>query len=197
MFILLLYEVYKNWVVFFELIVGCFVVLYGILLGIMIDYYEVFDFDVGEYIVSYYVCFGCDDVWDNCLCGVGLLLIKMLVGWLLFYYVMDWCDFGCYKFGVMLLDLYDFCCILGWLLYLLFELDVCYENDGFKLGVIYVCGVVVSGGLLYVYYGGVDIVVCVGIVLLDSLLVELFFVGWFVFIFLVWRFYDYFEMLFG
>ncbi|HEU6456654.1 MAG TPA: hypothetical protein VN201_14460, partial [Roseateles sp.] len=75
--------------------------------------------------------------------------------------------------GAMLLDLHDPCRILGRLSHPLLEPDARYENDGLKSGVIYACGAVVSGGLLHVYYGGADTVVCAGTVPLDSLLAEL------------------------
>jgi glycosyl hydrolase family 130 (putative beta-1,4-mannooligosaccharide phosphorylase) len=40
------------------------------------------------------------------------------------------------------------------------EPDECYENHGWKPGVIYSYGAVVKDGNLIVYYGGADIVVC-------------------------------------
>jgi predicted GH43/DUF377 family glycosyl hydrolase len=35
-----------------------------------------------------------------------------------------------------------------------------YENHGAKSGVVYVCGAVIKGDTLFVYYGGADSVVC-------------------------------------
>ncbi len=168
-----LHEAHKNWVVFPEPIAGRFAVLHGISPGIMIDYHEALDFDAGEHIASHYACSGRDDAWDNRLRGAGPPPIKTPAGWLLLYHAMDRRDPGRYKLGAMLLDLYDPCRILGRLSHPLLEPDERYENEGLKSGVIYACGAVVSGGLLHVYYGGADTVVCAGTVPLDSLLAEL------------------------
>jgi predicted GH43/DUF377 family glycosyl hydrolase len=57
------------------------------------------------------------------------------------------------------------------------EPDACYENEGFKSGVVYSCGAVVIGEELFVYYGGADSVSCVAVANLEHFLQELMSVG--------------------
>ena len=47
--------------------------------------------------------------------------------------------------------------------------DEPYENHG-KPGIVYACGAVIRGEMLYVYYGGADKVVCVAIAPLKQFL---------------------------
>jgi predicted GH43/DUF377 family glycosyl hydrolase len=55
----------------------------------------------------------------------------------------------------------------------LIEPDARYENEGFKQGVIYVCGAALIGDRLFVYYGGADTVVCAATLRLADLLTQL------------------------
>ena len=62
--------------------------------------------------------------------------------------------------GATLLDLNDPTKILRRSIAPVLSPDARYENEG-KPGIVYACGAVVRGDMLYVYYGGADKVVCV------------------------------------
>jgi len=53
------------------------------------------------------------------------------------------------------------------------EPDADYENNGFKSGVVYVCGAIVKEEKIFVYYGGADKVVCVACASLKDFLQSL------------------------
>jgi predicted GH43/DUF377 family glycosyl hydrolase len=53
------------------------------------------------------------------------------------------------------------------------EPDARYETEGAKPGIVYACGAVVRNGMLLVYYGGADNVVCVAAAPLDDFLARL------------------------
>ena len=50
--------------------------------------------------------------------------------------------------------------------------DEAYENHG-KPGIVYACGALVKDGVLYVYYGGADKVVCVATAKFDEFLSDI------------------------
>jgi predicted GH43/DUF377 family glycosyl hydrolase len=65
-----------------------------------------------------------------------------------------------YKVGAMLLDLVDPTKVLYRAAKPIISPDEYYENHG-KPGIVYAAGAVVRDGMLFVYYGGADKVVCV------------------------------------
>jgi predicted GH43/DUF377 family glycosyl hydrolase len=81
--------------------------------------------------------------------------IKTTDGWILLYHAMDKNDPNRYKLGALLLDLKDPSRVLARSVGPILSPDHWYEND-WKPGIIYVCGAVVFGGDLLVYYGGGD-----------------------------------------
>lgn len=164
---------HKNWSIFPELINGKYAILHGISPRIQIEYRDSLDFDGVEPIHSEYQCSGNARSWDNRLRGAGPPPIRTDAGWLLLYHAMDCHDPGRYKVGAMLLALDDPTQIIGRLPYPLIEPDARYENEGFKQGVIYVCGAALIEGRLFVYYGGADTVVCAATLLLADLLAQL------------------------
>ncbi len=164
---------HKNWVIFPELINSQYAILHGISPHIQIEYRDSLVFDGAAPICSEYRCSGNQHSWDNRLRGAGPPPIKTAAGWLLLYHAMDHKDPGRYKVGAMLLDLDDPARIIGRLPYPLIEPDARYENEGFKQGVIYVCGAALIGDRLFVYYGGADTVVCAATLRLADLLTQL------------------------
>jgi predicted GH43/DUF377 family glycosyl hydrolase len=83
---------------------------------------------------------------------------------------MDKNDPNRYKVGAMILDYHNPEKILYRSRVPILEPDEHYENEGMKAGVVYVCGAVVDGDVLHIYYGGADMVMCVASSNLDDFL---------------------------
>ncbi len=172
-------SVNKNWVIFPEKIHGKFAILHSISPKIRIHYFESMDDfqDENYFIESAYVKTPRSRSWDNWVRGAGPPPIKTEAGWLLLYHAMDYKDPNRYKLGAMLLDLSDPTKVLYRSKGPILEPEACYENEGFKSGVVYSCGAVVVDGRLYVYYGGADTVTCVAVADLDHFLKDLMSTG--------------------
>lgn len=155
-------EIHKNWVLFPEKIGGKFAILHSISPKIQIAYLDRLKGLTGEegHIKSRYEKAPRGRAWDSWVRGAGPPPIKTKEGWLLLYHAMDRRDPDRYKLGAMLLDLDDPTRILARSTRPILAPDECYENEGFKSGVVYCCGAVVKDGRLIVYYGGADTVVC-------------------------------------
>lgn len=154
-------EVHKNWVIFPEKIKGKYAILHSISPQISIAYLDNLDFKNQDYVNSHYRVKIRKNCWDNWLRGAGPPPIKTEKGWLLFYHAMDQNDPGKYKVGAMLLDLDEPTKVLHRAQEPILEPNKCYENNGFKAGVVYASGAVVKNGNLLLYYGGADNYVCV------------------------------------
>lgn len=90
-------------------------------------------------------------------------------GWLVLYHAHDTQEPSKYKVGAMLLDLVDPTRVLYRAVAPVISPDAHYENDG-KPGIVYAGGAAVRDGILYVYYGGADKVVCVATAHLETFL---------------------------
>jgi predicted GH43/DUF377 family glycosyl hydrolase len=169
--------IHKNWSVFSEKINGKFAILHGISPDIMVEYRDSLDFEDGEYIDSKRPPYGQQrmrmGVWDTWIRGAGPPPLKTKDGWLLLYHAMDLNDPNRYKLGAMLLDGNDPTKVLYRSQTPILEPDLPYENEGFKSGVVYACGAVITEGKLFVYYGGADSVTCVAMADIDTFLNEL------------------------
>ncbi|MBN1162464.1 hypothetical protein JXA34_01830 [Patescibacteria group bacterium] len=167
-------EVHKNWVIFPEKINGKYAVLHSINPEISIEYLDNLEFKDSKYIISLYGgAKAPKDRWDNWIRGAGPPPIKTKEGWLLFYHAMDMRDPGRYKVGALLLDLKDPTKVLHRAKSPVLEPDQCYENSGFKPGVVYAVGSAVVGGTLFLYYGASDSYICVAHTNLNEFLKEL------------------------
>ncbi len=155
-------EIQKNWVVFPEKIKGKFAILHSIAPNIMIDYFDLIE-KPNVVIDSYRNNQSDDRRWDNILRGVAAPPIKIDSGWLVLYHAMDRRDPNKYKVGAMILDYENPEKILYRASQPILEPLLHYENEGFKAGVVYVCGTVIKDEKLFVYYGGADTVVCVAV----------------------------------
>lgn len=169
-------EIHKNWVIFPEKINGKFAILHSINPKVWIEYVDSMD-ELGrdKYIKSVYGSREAQDKksaerWDSWVRGAGPPPIKTKYGWLLLYHAMSDRDPNRYKLGGMILDLKNPTKVLYRSKKALLEPDECYENEGFKSGVVYSCGAVVIENEIYVYYGGADTVVCVATANLEDLL---------------------------
>lgn len=98
-------EYHKNWVLFPEKINGKYAILHSISPKISVAYRDSLEFEVGEYIQSYYNGDSRPkNCWENLLRGAGAPPVKTRLGWLLFYHALDENDPGKYKVGAMILD---------------------------------------------------------------------------------------------
>lgn len=166
-------EMHKNWVIFPEKINGKYAVLHSVSPDILIDYFDTMDFDGSDYIESHYQSSGRGTHWDNWMRGVAAPPIKTKEGWLVLYHAMDKQDPNKYKLGAMILDSENPQKILYRCNTPLLEPTEWYENEGYKAGVIYVCGASAIDNTLFVYYGGADTVVCAATANLDTLLSQI------------------------
>ena len=168
-------QVHKNWVIFPEKINGKYAILHSVVPKVDIAYRNSIE-DIGteEPFIESWVGSRSDlpareDVWDSFIRGAGPPPLKTDRGWLLLYHAIDDRDPGRYKLGAMLLDLNDPSKVLYRSIAPILSPDERYENEG-KPGIVYACGAVVRDGILYVYYGGADKVICVATTPLHSFL---------------------------
>lgn len=167
-------ELHKNWVLFPEKINGQYAILHGISPDIMVDYLENLDnFDGKTFIKSIHQHSPRWQLRDRGIRGVGPAPIKTKYGWLVLYHAMEASDPDRYKLFAMILDLKDPTKILYKSNTPILEPDESYENEGYKWGVVYSCGAIVKDGILFVYYGGADMVTAVATTNLDKFLEEL------------------------
>lgn len=168
-------EIHKNWVIFPEKINGKFAILHSVSPKVRVDYIKSLNElrQDDTFIQSHYVKSSRRKAWDSWVRGAGPPPIKTKYGWLLLYHAMDDNDPNRYKLGAMLLDLKDPTQVLYRSNAPILEPDACYENEGFKSGVVYSCGAVVVDKNLYLYYGGADTVSCVAVANLEKFLKDL------------------------
>lgn len=166
-------EVHKNWVVFPRKIGGRYAILHSLKPCVQVAYVESLEDLASTRIDSHHD--GClpGAGWDNWMRGAGAPPLETPDGWLLLYHAMDRADPDRYKLGVMLLDRDNPSRVRARLPWPLLEPNARYENDGFKVGVVYNCGAVIRDDRLLVYYGGADAVVCGAEVSLPALLASL------------------------
>ena len=109
------------------------------------------------------------NTWDSSKVGVTAPPIKTKYGWLLLYHGVSK-SHSTYRIGCVLLDLKDPTIILARSTDPIFEPKEDYEKNGVVNNVVFPCGMVVKGKLLYIYYGGGDRVVGVATMELDVIL---------------------------
>jgi beta-1,2-mannobiose phosphorylase / 1,2-beta-oligomannan phosphorylase len=171
-------QLHKNWSLFPEKIGGKFAILHSVSPRIEVEYRDSLE-GIGTtqpFIESWNGARSSIPVrqgfWDNYVRSAGPPPLKTARGWLLFYHAHDRHEKDRYKLGAMLLDLRDPTKVLYRSRQPILEPDYHYENEG-KPGVVYACGSTVNDGMLYVYYGGADRVVCVAYAPIEPFLNEL------------------------
>lgn len=109
--------------------------------------------------------------WDSMKIGPGAVPIKTEKGWLNIYHgVFPTMSGSIYRLGVALHDLKDPSKIVGvsddWIL----EPEAPWEVSGYVHNVVFTCGAVEeNGGLVRIYWGGADTVMCAGEADIDTL----------------------------
>ena len=171
-------QVHKNWVIFPEKIKGKYAILHSLSPEIMIEYIDNMNsFNGKKFINSIHQDHPNWHKRERGMRGVGGAPIKTKHGWLVFYHAMEPHETHRYKIWAMLLDLKDPTKILYRSKKPILEPDVFYENQGHKAGVIYSCGAVVKDGILFLYYGGADMVSCVATANIELFLKDLMTTG--------------------
>ncbi|MEK9181809.1 MAG: hypothetical protein AAB786_02195 [Patescibacteria group bacterium] len=107
--------------------------------------------------------------WDNAKVGIAAPPIKTKNGWLLLYHGVSR-DNSTYRIGAVLLDKNDPTLVLSRTADSIFEPEESYEKVGLVNNVVFPCGMIKRGKLLYIYYGGGDTVVGVATMEIDIIL---------------------------
>lgn len=169
-------QVHKNWVLFPEKINGRFAVLHSLHSGsrdrVLIDYLDTLSEEPPGGIQSPYLPVRDTSVWDSTVRGVGPPPIRTERGWLVLYHANDHRQPSQYKLGAMLLDLAEPTRVIARSSAPVLSPVAEYENTGAKPGIVYACGATVRDGILTVYYGAADYVVCAARHSLDTLLAQ-------------------------
>src|SRR3989338_4245078 len=158
----------KNWVLFPEKIRGQFAVLHSIIGDtnerVRIEYTDDLKTLKNRLFVSPDPQQMPDRplAWHTRVRSAGPPPLKTDKGRLVFYHAHDARKAHRYKIGAMLLDLADPTKIVARAHASVLEPDFDYENTG-KPGIVYACGATIQNGILYLYYGGADKVICVAI----------------------------------
>jgi predicted GH43/DUF377 family glycosyl hydrolase len=139
---------------------------------IWLDYSDDLNFGENKWLGGKVIFRSEPHTWYSEKVGIGPPPIKTNQGWLLIFHGLSKEDLK-YRIGTMLLDLNRPEHILSILPYPILEPDAVYENQGLRLGTVFVCGAVELGNNIYLYYGGADQNVCVASISRDTLLHEL------------------------
>ncbi|MBU1966800.1 hypothetical protein KKH50_00720 [Patescibacteria group bacterium] len=107
--------------------------------------------------------------WDSSKIGIAGPPLKTEKGWLLIYHGVSKFDQN-YRLGYMILDLNDPFHVLYRTKYPILEPQMEFEKKGIVDNVVFSCGAVEKDGLVYLYYGGADKVMCVATMEMKKLL---------------------------
>jgi predicted GH43/DUF377 family glycosyl hydrolase len=133
------------------------------------DHLDSLDFKAAEVNKCIPVLSARPGMWDSSKVGISAPPIKTPQGWLLLYHGISK-QHNTYRVGAALLDLDDPTVVISRLSDPIFQPETQYEKVGIVNGVVFPCGAVVRKGILYLYYGGADLVVGAASMELDALL---------------------------
>lgn len=137
---------------------GKYIIFHRIGFSIWIDACDDLEFQGGKWIGGEILANPRIDKWDNVKIGISTPPLETEKGWFLLYHGVSGPGKK-YKVGAMLLDLHDPRRVLGRTNEPLLEPEMPYELTGEVPNVVFPCGAVVIGDILYVYYGAADKVV--------------------------------------
>jgi len=109
--------------------------------------------------------------WDSKKIGIAAPPIKTDIGWLLLYHGVSAVD-DQYRVGFMILEEIEPRQVIHRSLFPILEPTDPWEIVGDFPNVVFPCGAVLVDGIVYVYYGGADKVICMAKISLDRLLRE-------------------------
>jgi beta-1,2-mannobiose phosphorylase / 1,2-beta-oligomannan phosphorylase len=150
-----------------EKINGRYFMIHRLNSSICADYMDSLDFSqkrVQEYIK---LMSPREGMWDSFRIGLSIPPIKTEKGWLLFYHGVN--D-GVYKLGAAMLDLENPENVIARTSYHIMEPEMEYELKGQVNRVVFPCGAVVRDGIIFIYYGGADSVLCVATIKMEDVL---------------------------
>lgn len=107
-------------------------------------------------------------MWDSNKVGISVPPIWTKHGWLLIYHGVS--DKGVYRVGLALLDEQNPMHVIAQTTDFILEPVMPYEKNGQVGNVVFPCGAVLKRGIVYIYYGGGDSVICVAYAKLSDLL---------------------------
>lgn len=107
-------------------------------------------------------------MWDGKKVGLAGPPIKTTQGWLAFYHGIS--ETGTYRVGAALLGLKEPSIVLARTAAPIFEPQASYELEGVVSRVVFPCGTIVRKGVVYLYYGAADKVICVATAKLSAIL---------------------------
>lgn len=108
-----------------------------------------------------------EDCWENGRIGGGAPSFETESGWLHIYHAADRDNRYC--LGAFLADKNDPGIILQKTLKPLLEPEMDYEINGFFGNVVFTCGLVVEGNVVYIYYGAADDKMCLATFTLEEI----------------------------
>ncbi len=159
----------KDACIFPEKVGGRYLVLHRIGTDICADFLKSLDFKT-ETVKKCIRIFGPrPGMWDSAKVGITAPPIRTKRGWILLYHAVS-AHHRTYRIGAVLLDLKDPTVVLSRSTDPILAPEKLYEKEGLVSNVVFPCGMIIRGGLLYIYYGGADKVVGVATMELDIVL---------------------------
>jgi predicted GH43/DUF377 family glycosyl hydrolase len=136
------------------------VILHRIGLDVCADFLQSLDFEKDKANKCITVLTPRKDMWDSEKIGISAPPIKTKDGWLLMYHGISK-NHHTYRTGFALLSLTDPTKVIARGTDPVLEPEEAYEKTGVVPNVVFPCGLIEREGMLFVYYGGADKVVCV------------------------------------
>nr|MBI5455555.1 hypothetical protein [Candidatus Levybacteria bacterium] len=158
----------KDAAIFPEKINGKYVIIHRIQNSIVLDYVDSLDFDGNTWLRSIDFITPREDSWDSEKIGLCTPPLKTNQGWLVLYHGVSRISHE-YRVGAMLLDLNNPSNVLSRTLWPILEPETRFEREGIVKNVVFPCGAVLIGDMIYIYYGGADKVVCVATISFSTL----------------------------
>lgn len=159
----------KNSCLFPERVSEHYVFLHRISPCIWIDFRESLDFSDNHWLKGSILLSPRTNNWDSEKIGIAAPPFRTKKGWLLLYHGLSKDDRR-YRVGAVLLDTNHPERVLARLGEPLLEPQASYENEGQRPGTVFVCGAVIIGNDLIIYYGAGDTYCCAASVKLSRLL---------------------------
>jgi predicted GH43/DUF377 family glycosyl hydrolase len=107
-------------------------------------------------------------MWDGRKIGIAAPPLETEKGWLLLYHGVS--ESGTYSVGAALLDRDDPTVVVARTALPMFEPQERYEKEGPVPNVVFPCGATIVKGIVFIYYGGADLVTGVASVPLSAIL---------------------------
>lgn len=137
--------------------------------SIWVDVLDSLQFNNNKFLTGEIIASPRENMWDNLKLGISGPPMETEEGWLLLYHGVQKPE-GIYKIGAMLLDINDPKKVLARTDDPVFEPEMDYEKVGLVPNVVFPCGQVIINDVVYIYYGGADVVLGVATMPLKDLL---------------------------